>query len=66
MDLNNLAMVFSPCFLRCPATDPLVVMENLPREGMFVRHSFGDYCKARDAAPAAGAEPDGKGEQEAA
>jgi hypothetical protein len=50
--------VFSPCFLRCPATDPLVVMENLPREGMFVRNSFADYCKARDAAPA--------GEQESA
>lgn len=33
--------------------DPLVVMENLPREGMFVRGSFGDYCKARDALAAA-------------
>jgi len=48
MDLNNLAMVFSPCFLRCPATDPLVVMENLPREGTFVRNCFADYCRVRD------------------
>jgi len=40
--------VFSPCFLRCPATDPLVVMENLPREGTFVRNCFADYCRVRD------------------
>jgi hypothetical protein len=33
--------------------DPLVVMEDLPREGMFVRGSFGDYCGARDALAAA-------------
>jgi len=48
MDVPNLAMVFAPCFLRCPATDPLVVMENLPRESMFVHKSFKEYCEMRD------------------
>jgi len=44
MDLSNLAMVFSPCFLRCPANDPLTVMECLPMEGHFVNRLFEDFA----------------------
>ncbi|KAL6070955.1 Rho GTPase activating protein 39 [Balamuthia mandrillaris] len=47
MNIANLAMVFSPCFLRCPATDPLVVMECLPKESMFVRALLEDYAESK-------------------
>jgi len=47
MDVPNLAMVFSPCLIRCPATDPLVVMECLPKEGMFVNRLLKDYIYMR-------------------
>eukprot|EP01087_Luapelamoeba_hula_P008534 TRINITY_DN2134_c0_g1_i4.p1 TRINITY_DN2134_c0_g1~~TRINITY_DN2134_c0_g1_i4.p1 ORF type:complete len:881 (-),score=144.54 TRINITY_DN2134_c0_g1_i4:21-2663(-) len=43
MDINNLAMIFSPCLLRCPSTDPFVVIECLPREGTFVTRVLHDY-----------------------
>jgi len=45
MDTTNLAMVFSPCFLRCTAEDPIVVMQCLPREGMFVHRLLKDYAE---------------------
>ena len=28
MDSSNLSMVFAPNFLRCPSSDPIVIMEN--------------------------------------
>jgi len=47
MDTSNLAMVFSPCLVRCPATDALVVMECLPKEGMFINRLLKDYTYMR-------------------
>ena len=28
MDASNLSMVFAPNFLKCPSSDPIVIMEN--------------------------------------
>ena len=33
--------------MRCPATDPLVVMECLPKEGMFINRLLKDYIYMR-------------------
>jgi len=38
MDVDNLAMIFAPCFLKCPSDDPIVVMECLEGESKFVRN----------------------------
>ncbi len=38
MDDSNLATVFAPNFLRCPSSDPLVIMENARKEMSFVKH----------------------------
>lgn len=37
MDVNNLAMVWAPNFLRCPSDDPQVIFENTRKEMTFVR-----------------------------
>ena len=37
MDASNLSMVFAPNFLRCPAKDPVVIMENTRKEMAFVK-----------------------------
>ncbi|XP_028399778.1 rho GTPase-activating protein 39-like [Dendronephthya gigantea] len=37
MDVNNLAMVWAPNFLRCPSNDPKVIFENTRKEMTFVR-----------------------------
>jgi hypothetical protein len=37
MDASNLSMVFAPNFLRCPSSDPAVIMENTRKEMAFVK-----------------------------
>lgn len=37
MDASNLSMVFAPNFLRCPSSDPLIIMENTRKEMAFVK-----------------------------
>lgn len=37
MDVNNLAMVWAPNFLRCPSNEPKVIYENTRKEMAFVR-----------------------------
>jgi len=37
MDSSNLSMVFAPNFLRCPSSDPIVIMENTRKEMAFVK-----------------------------
>lgn len=37
MDASNLSMVFAPNFLKCPSTDPVVIMENTRKEMAFVK-----------------------------
>lgn len=37
MDVNNLAMVWAPNFLRCPSDEPQVILENTRKEMTFVR-----------------------------
>ena len=37
MDASNLSMVFAPNFLRCPSSDPVVIMENTRKEMAFVK-----------------------------
>jgi len=36
MTLNNLAMVFSPLFLRCPHDDPATILRNSEFETKFI------------------------------
>ena len=38
MDDSNLSTVFAPNILRCPSTDPMVIMENTRKEMTFVKH----------------------------
>eukprot|EP00053_Salpingoeca_punica_P012173 m.109026 g.109026 ORF g.109026 m.109026 type:complete len:520 (-) comp15879_c0_seq1:485-2044(-) len=38
MTYDNLAMVWSPNFLRCPSNDPRVIFDNTKKEMTFVRH----------------------------
>jgi hypothetical protein len=38
MTYDNLAMVWSPNFLRCPSNDPRVIFDNMKKEMTFVRH----------------------------
>ena len=40
--------MFSPCLIRCPETDALVVMECLPKEGMFINRLLKDYIYMRN------------------
>ena len=37
MGLENLAIVFSPTILRCPSTDPNVLMLNIKFEKLFIQ-----------------------------
>ena len=37
MDASNLSMVFAPNFLRCPSSDPAIIMENTRKEMAFVK-----------------------------
>lgn len=37
MDASNLSMVFAPNFLRCPSSDPAVILENTRKEMAFVK-----------------------------
>jgi hypothetical protein len=37
MNVNNLAMVFAPNFLRCPSDDPAVIFENTKYEQTWLR-----------------------------
>ncbi|CAB4029833.1 rho GTPase-activating 39-like isoform X2 [Paramuricea clavata] len=37
MDMNNLAMVWAPNFLRCPSNEPKIIFENTRKEMTFVR-----------------------------
>lgn len=37
MTAQNLAMVFAPNFLRCPADDPAVIFQNQKHEQAFLR-----------------------------
>ncbi len=38
MDAANLATVFAPNCLRCPATDPSTILENTRKEMAFVKN----------------------------
>ena len=38
MNVDNLAMVWAPNFLRCPSSDPMVIFQNTKQEMQFLRH----------------------------
>jgi hypothetical protein len=37
MSINNIAMIFGPCILRCPSDQPSVIFESTKFEQVFVR-----------------------------
>eukprot|EP01088_Endostelium_zonatum_P014242 TRINITY_DN3036_c0_g1_i1.p1 TRINITY_DN3036_c0_g1~~TRINITY_DN3036_c0_g1_i1.p1 ORF type:complete len:992 (-),score=235.15 TRINITY_DN3036_c0_g1_i1:37-3012(-) len=52
MDVDNLSLIFAPALLRCPSSDPLVVMEGLEGETQFTRSMVLDRVRSAQAAAA--------------
>lgn len=44
MPVSNLAVVFAPCLLRCPLTNPMDIMRNSSVEQMFVQTLIEAHC----------------------